>query len=673
MGVEKDVFLNDFPMRQIHLDFHTSELIENVADGFSATKFADTLVNAHVNSINLFARCHHGMMYYNSKLFAEQIHPHLKEKELLEKQVAECRKRGIKVNLYTSVRWDAYTVKKHQEWVCIDENGALSDYEGKKYFEPGFYKNLCVNTGYREFLKAHLNEVMDKIPADGIWFDASFLVECCCETCMKKMKKLGMNPQNKKDREYFAEITYQDFVEDMTGFIRERYPHYQVFYNKGHVGKPDKKVKDSYTYIAMESLPGGPWDYLDFPHSQRYLRNWGLPTLGLTGKFHTSWGDFHSFREQEALEYECFRMLAMGAGCNIGDQLEPSGILSKPVYDMIGKVYQQVEEKEPWCIGAISVSDIAVLVPEEFIGAGTGHLPKASQGACRLLQEAGYQFEFIDSEMDFKNYRLLILPDIIPVEGKLKEKLKEYMLEGGKMILSHEAGLDPNIKNFAIPEWGVFYEGEAEYEPDYLVPDGEIGKGLPVTEHVMYLRASKTSATENGKTLCMVNRPVFNRTYEHFSSHMHAPSSGEKVYPGIIQGQGSIYFAHPIFTTYQMYHPAWCRKIFYNAINMLLPEPVLRHNGPSTLEVDLMEQPKERRLILHLLHYIPERRSEFIDSVEDVIPLYHVEVKIKTEKALKQAVLVPEEKIIPMWEENGYNCISVPEIRGHQMVSFQYE
>lgn len=59
---------NKFPMRQIHLDFHNSEEIKNIAGDFSGEKFADTLENAHVNSINLFARCHHGMMYYQSEI-----------------------------------------------------------------------------------------------------------------------------------------------------------------------------------------------------------------------------------------------------------------------------------------------------------------------------------------------------------------------------------------------------------------------------------------------------------------------------------------------------------------------------------------------------------------------------------------------------------------------------
>ncbi len=54
--------------RQIHLDFHTSELIDNVAHAFDKEKkFAKILTDAHVNSVSCFARCHHGWLYYDSK------------------------------------------------------------------------------------------------------------------------------------------------------------------------------------------------------------------------------------------------------------------------------------------------------------------------------------------------------------------------------------------------------------------------------------------------------------------------------------------------------------------------------------------------------------------------------------------------------------------------------
>ncbi|HRL14575.1 MAG TPA: hypothetical protein PKX07_22015, partial [Aggregatilineales bacterium] len=59
--------MQPIPFRQIHLDFHTSEHIVGVGDKFDPEQFARTLADARVNSINCFARCHHGYLYYESK------------------------------------------------------------------------------------------------------------------------------------------------------------------------------------------------------------------------------------------------------------------------------------------------------------------------------------------------------------------------------------------------------------------------------------------------------------------------------------------------------------------------------------------------------------------------------------------------------------------------------
>jgi hypothetical protein len=45
--------------RQIHLDFHTPPGV-TVGGKFDATDLFDTLEAAKVNSIALFAKCHHG-------------------------------------------------------------------------------------------------------------------------------------------------------------------------------------------------------------------------------------------------------------------------------------------------------------------------------------------------------------------------------------------------------------------------------------------------------------------------------------------------------------------------------------------------------------------------------------------------------------------------------------
>jgi hypothetical protein len=455
----------------------------------------------------------------------------------------------------------------------------------------------------------------------------------------------------------------------MTAFVRQFNKECTIFYNKGHVGPAHRPVKDAYTHFELESLPSGGWGYLHFPIAVRYARNLGLDCLGMTGKFHTSWGDFHSFKNKAALEFECFHMLALNAKCSIGDQLKPNGKLSQPVYDLIGSVYSQVKAKEPWCIGAKAITEIGVFTPEEFAGASDSMLTPSIMGVTRMLQETGHQFDIIDSQAELSKYKVLVLPDIIPVSNEFASKLNKYITEGGAIIASFESGLIESKDAFNLQLLGVKLKDHAPYNPDFIIPRGDIGRGLPQTEHVMYMRGLKVEATEGTEVLAETVIPYFNRTWKHFCSHRHTPSSGKIGYPGILKHGRAIYFMHPIFAQYAQNAPHWCKQLFLNALDMILPEPIVRHSGPSSMIVTINEQVEHNRLVLHLLHYIPERRSYDIDIIEDVIPLYNVNLSIRVKGEVKDITCVPEGQNITYEVKNGRVEFTVPEIKGHQMVA----
>jgi len=661
------------PSRHIHLDFHTSEKIMDVCKEFDGEKFAVTLEKAHVNSITLFSCCHHGMLYYDSRLFPELVHPHLVHRDLLREQAEACHRHGIEVNLYTTIRWNKLAADQHPEWVCIDEHGALQDYKGKGYFEAGFYKNLCINTPYRDYLKKQFKEVMETIPAEGVWYDAAFANECCCPACQKRMRKKGMNPTRKEDRQAFALMTYYDMVQDLTSYAKKINPDYHICYNKGHVGYLDKPVLKDYSYLSFESLPGVEWGYLDFPITAKYMRNFGRECLGLTSRFHTEWGDFHAYRNKAAMEYEIFSMLANGCKCIIGDQMDYWGQLNPDMYKQIGEIYGSVEQKEPWCLGAGPVSEIGVFTAEEFFATGVaGDIPGASEGAARLLLELSCQFDFIDSESDFGSYKVLILPDVIPVNEEFSQKLSLYLKEGGRLIASYHSGLDPVTNEFGIKELGVQYLGEAAYSPDFIWPKEHLAKNLAQGEHVMYDQGAYVKSNPDASFVQMAMRPVFNRTYEHFSSHQHSPSGREEVYPAIVETKNTAYFMHPIFTTYQTLAPGWYKKIFQNELMRLLERPLISHNGPSTVITNLLVQKEKNRQILHILHYIPQRKCKLLDIVDDVVPLYHLEISMNTGKRVERVYSAPDGIDIPFKQEQERVTFSIPEINGHHMTVIDY-
>lgn len=656
----------DLRFRQVHLDFHTSPHIPDIGAAFDPEEFASTLEKARVNSVTCFARCHHGYIYFDTKAFPERRHPHLK-RNLLKEQITACRARNIRVPIYVTVQWDQFTVDQRPEWRIVTEQGAL---QGTPPYEPGFYRMLCLNSPYVDFLKAHIKEIFEMMPVDGLFLDIVKAQDCSCTRCRAGMEAKGLDPSSAKARrQYGAQVT-DDFQRGLTEFIRTFDKACSIFYNGGHIGTDQRRTVNTYTHFELESLPSGGWGYLHFPLSMRYARTLHLDCLGMTGKFHTSWGDFHSLKNKAALQFECFQMLALGAKCSIGDQLHPSGKIDPATYELIGSVYSDVERKESWCRNARAVTDIGVFTPEEFIG---GRTPPPALGVIRMLQEGAHQFDIIDSAAgDFSKYKVLILPDEIRVPAELAQKLDQYMKQGGALLASYKSGSNDAGDGFALPALGVRLKGEAPFSPDFIRPKEKLGRGLPNTELVMYLKGMEVESMEGSEVLADVLVPYFNRTYQHYSSHRHTPSAGKVGYPGVIQNGKAIYFAHPIFTQYQRNAPRWCKQLVLNALDRLLPEPLLRISAPTTTLVALNAQRGENRWVLHLLHYIPERRGQDFDIIEDAIPLSNVKLSLHAPKKVRAVTAVPQQTKLSFTLKNGRIEFALPKLEGHQMVAVQF-
>lgn len=656
--------------RQVHLDFHTSELLTPIAQQFDPEEFAATLKRASVNSVTAFGRCHHGMIYHDTAKFPERHHPGL-SRNLLKEQIVACHRQDIRVPVYVTVEWDYYTAQHHPEWLCVDEHGKPF---GTEPYQAGFYRRLDVASPYAEFLKAYLTELFEVVgEVDGLFFDITHAVENSAPRAIEAMRKRGLDPAKPEDRARHAAFVINEFKRDMTAFVRRLDRDCSVFYNSGHVGPYLRPTASAYTHLELESLPSGGWGYLHFPLTGRYARTLpNLDVLGMTGKFHTSWGDFHSLKNEAALQFEIFTMLALNAKCSIGDQLHPNGKLDPATYDLIGGVYGQVARKEPWCVGAKPVVDIAVFNAEEVFQrdpVNTGpRTPLMSMGAVRMLQEGKHQFDVVDSGADFTKYKVLILPDVVTFDATLKAKVEDFLAGGGAVLASHESGLTLDKKAFASPTFGLQFVGEAPFSPDFIVTTGSaIGQGLPPTELVMYQKGLEVKPT-TATVLAQANVPFFNRTYEHFVSHRHTPSAGKAGYPAVTQAGRVVYFMHPIFSQYGQNAPSWCRKLVLNALDRLLPDPLVRTPGaPTTLMATLNEQPTRR--VLHLLNYVPERRGADFDVLEDVIPLHNVAVSVKVDKKPASVKTAPEGQALRFAYANGRVTFTLPELRGHQMVA----
>ena len=657
--------------RQVHLDFHTSEKIPGIGSRFDKKQFQEALKEGHVNSITVFSKCHHGWAYHPSD--ANDMHPEL-DFDLLKAQIEAAHEINVKTPVYLSVGLDEKTVRRHPEWLVHfkDENSSKPYYQD--FSNPGYHV-LCLNTPYLDYMLAQIKEVCERYDADGIFLDIVTVRKCYCPTCMAQLIREGKNPSDEKDVRDLAERVYANYCTRVRETIDSVKPGLPVFHNGGHIVNGRRDLADFDTHLELESLPTGGWGYDHFPMSARYVQALGKEYLGMTGKFHESWGEFGGFKHKNALRYEVALSAANGAKCSVGDQLAPNGEMDMATYKLIGAAYSELEPKEPWLDKVSSVADIAVFSNEAaftyYNEVNTlGRVPSSTVGATRILLEGHYLFDVVDFESDFDKYKVIILPDCVRLDKKFEDKIKAFTAKGGKILASGTSALCKEKDEFAL-ELGAVYKGVNEYCPSYLRPEFDI-YDMEKSDYIIYDCGYVADA--KGEELASVRNPYFNRTAEHFCSHRHTPSSGEYGGAGITLGKDGAYIAWDIFSEYATRAPLIAKRTVMCTLDRLLGEnKTLVTSLPAQGVVTLMDQKEEKRLVCHNLYATPIKRGEGIEVIEDLIPVYNIKTEIKTDKKVNNVYLAPSMEKLPFETENGKVSFTVPVVECAQMTVLDYE
>lgn len=648
--------------RQIHLDFHTPDSIPGVGSEFDPDQFVFTLKEASVDSVTCFSRCHHGYIYHETKL--PWRHPNL-TCNLLEQQIRACHKADIKVPIYITVGWDHLMARLHPEWCEVDHTGKMV---GRGPLDSGGWTNLDFASPYVDYVIEQTREVCDLFgdEVDGFFFDIMFQQGVHSRWCMERYSELGMSPEDPLGQAQMRELLVNECADRIFGAVREKKKTCSVFFNGGHVGPAVRKRLSSYTHLELESLPTGGWGYMHFPMTCRFARTLGRDFLAMTGRFSEMWGHFNSIKNPAALEYECLSSLAQGGKCSIGDQLHPRGTLESAAYELIGPVYQTVKSLEPWCKGATALAEIAVYSAEEHDASGE-RLPPSNLGAARMLMEGRHQFDFVDECSDWSAYRVLILPDVIKLTEEGSAKLQAFAAQGGAVIASHQSlTLSDGTILPSFTDVAAAIDGEDLHSPNFLRPSQTVHRQSS-SDFVMYERGFQLKAGENTEVLATVSQPYFTRTWDKFISHAHSPVEKSTSQPGILQKGRVILFSHPIFTTYALHSMSFHRDIVLSCLERLLPSPLVKMDGPTSLQASLTRQ--DARHVLHLLHYVPERRGLRLDIVEDPMPVLACSAQIRVKAS--RAFLIPDGQELPLIKGEGGVSVEIPAFLGHAHICLE--
>ncbi len=661
--------------RQVHLDFHTSEYITNIGENFDKKQFQEALKLGNVNSINVFAKGHHGWSYYDTKVGNK--HPHLSF-DLLKAQIEACHEIGVRVQAYFAIGWSQNDYKEHPEWAVINKEGKTYnqintplpevDKNDEEALLPYTYWTLLSPEGeYMELILKQTEELLKNYDLDGYWFD---LIPMdgpnYGAASVADMKKNGIDVDDDKAALDYHKKKMQTYFDKTNALIEKYDSGASIFYNWSTSFRFTNVVNDTlYQYNTKQDLEDLPttWDGYDvFPMRAKFFKPLGKPVVAMSGKFHTAWGEFGGFKNKDALWYEAASMVAFGARTNFGDQLHPSGVMEPETYKNIGYAFDYVKKIEDYGIESNDIAGLGVLLSFK---------QTSDEGTIRMLLEEQLDFVVVNHINDWSNLETLILNDGVRLSDDQQKKVDAFIARGGKLLVMGNGTLDEDAKNFTV-NIGADYVGQAKYDNDYTLAEDEIGTNLPKSPYLNYTPATRVSPNSGTKVLGHIHEPYFSRTLKHYSSHRNTPYKMEKAnHPSVIQKGNIAYIAHPLGEQYFEVGAKVHRDIFRNTLNLVHKNPMVITDLPSAGRVNLLHQPKDNRYVAHLLYAVPIQRG-IAQIIEDIVPLRDIKLEINVPKTIKKCYTVPNNKPLEFHQKNNKVKVTVPEMKGHIGIVFEY-
>jgi len=651
------------PKYALFFDNHTMAACPDVGAEFNAAEFTDRIKDCGADYVGFAAKCNQGFCYYDTEIGIP--HPSLK-KDMFGEMVAASQERGIAVCAYFNCGLSNEDALRHLEWNTISPKGSIlhPEIDVGGWVSP-YIRTLCVNSPYRDYLISLILEVAGKYPVSGFLFDSFNGFPCICPTCVGEMKAKGINWRDEAALQAFARFSVTRLAQDIASAVRSVSEEYLMYF-LGISMADNVKIG---SYLECECLPTYPcwgYDFLPlFSHHMRTLTGDDRPVLNMTGRFY-AWGDFGSLRPQAAIEYDLFYGISNGMRPNIGGHIFPRGHTQHAVFDRIQAIYSKMQANEEWYTDAVNLVDIGVLLP--------GDIDKTPPliGVTRMLSELKMQFDIIQADADFARYRLLILPDEVTLTTESAAKIRAFLESGGSVIATGASGLDPEKNAFALEDlWGAKYEGESPFDPAFFQPLPQLESNLPQMPLALYKRGIEISPATDTEVAALLVKPYYNSEWDGVYSNFYLPPDRATDQPVVTFKGRLAHVTHPIFSAYHDLATVELRTLFSNILSRLLNNPALEVSGlPSFAKATVTVQPGRR--MVHLLNYVPELRGKS-EIIEDALPAFGVKLSLRCDGGRPvKAFTAPNRSELPMDFSNGCVQVTIPEMRGYQLVVFEW-
>jgi type 1 glutamine amidotransferase len=687
-------------------------------------KMVRQLKQANIQYVYFDAKTRGGL-FYNSKLYPQYKHWALGDFDFFGEFVKECRKVGILPFGYVSM-----------PDIPSDQSRVEKDF-------PDWRQSTteCGNP-YRKFYLAILGEITSRYDIAGYWLDGFRGYTCDCNYCRVKFKKetghempdKPSGPQTPELRAWYSR-EYDRFCQEVREVIHAARPGTMVARNfsgpvplpigqhRGTAGFGEAQLAnpergdpetnaDTQDFISSE-VNGGNMMASVWPRFLRALGGGNKITEMEVWRFNYPCpGGTYNVKPVPWLLAEMTSVIANGGKIQLYDNMYPDGTLEPQMIENVGTAYREIEKREPWLrraepvrFAAVCWSKHARAVPAT-VGTSTTPIPITNAlgrraaststpspvlGVSHALMRSQISFEGITNRgitSDYlRQFKVVVLPDINFMARAEAEAIRQYVSNGGGLVALFESSLynqsGERQKDFQLADvFGVSYQGRAETLNTFLKLTGEhpvtagIAKTMPLaSQNILQLQVKALPAAEALGRLLLSYRNGFG----------WPPSSEETGFVGPVvnrYGKGRVvYFPGDVGTIYYNFGQPEYRRMLANAVLWAAnAEPPIVVEAPTSVEVTIFKQEREKRLVTHLVNlqsqtghafaFTPVSNGHAGAYIEDVLPVYDIKVKVRVPKGarVKAVYLAPEREAAKYRREGDYLLLTVPKVYIHRMV-----
>lgn len=605
----------------IHFDFHALPA-DTVADIYRPELIGELLDRLMPDYVQFDTKGHAGISSYPTKI-GKRADIILHDMLMLWRE--ETRKRDIALYGHHSGLYDMHIAKTHPEWAVVDENGAVST-EYLSVFSPYVDKILI----------PQLKELADAYSLDGAWIDGDCWAlradysSWAKDAHFKETGKMHLPKSGEEGYDEFINFNCRGFKAYVSHYIREikkEFPGFQITSNWIFSEFMPERVS-----VPVDFLSG---DYSSFDsvnsarHEGRLLAAqnipWDLMSWGQNTK-RVDWREVNrQNKEPIQLMQEASVSIALGGGYEFFNIVYGhGGLIQQWCLEGWGMVADFVRARESICFKSKLSDEIGVVYPRKFKTEYFDGIYVANKDADNVLlsmQDAQMSTQFVLEEQTerFSKFKLLVLPSAEKLNISTKEALKQYVYNGGKLIVDL-----PSIQWFT----------------EIFKPEGVIKNRLVYIDGDGRLAAAETDTVFVADTEAL--QMYDNNYYEanHYAAYKIVP-----------YGKGEFLFnLFDLGNAYDSNNSAPLKRYIKALVKASGYKPNVRLLNSQFVDMTVAE--KDGKLLVNLINMCGGHNINGVRSFDEIPPIYHLQLEIDFERK-PSAICVYPEKLLPQYSYDG--------------------